>query len=178
MLGVLLIGQMIMWTLYGNITVFYPRFVSDNHKSINSLLVGVTLAMFEASVLLSSPLVSLGLQRVGRKRFIIIGNICMILATVGFGLTYHIKDDTIFLLVSIALRLVQGFGDAACSTSIFSIIGQEFPNNRDEFLGYVEGAVGMGLMAGPIIGQLIFNLVGYQWTFYVSGILIALPLIA
>jgi len=74
--------------------------------------------------------------------------------------------------------LIQGFGDAACSTAIFSIIGQEFPHSRDEYLGYVEGAVGIGLMSGPVIGQLIYNLVGYEWTFYVSGIIIAMPLVA
>ena len=157
MLWVLLVGQMLMWTLYGNITTFYPPYVKKHHHSINSTLVGVTLAMFEASVLLSSPLVSVALQRVGRKRFIIIGNSCMIAATVGFGVTYHIENDIAFFVISIALRLIQGFGDAACSTSIFSIIGQEFPNNRDEYLGYVEGAVGVGLMAGPVIGQLIYN---------------------
>jgi MFS family permease len=90
MLWVLLVGQMLMWTLYGNITTFYPSFVDKHHKSINTTLVGVILAMFEASVLLSSPLVSMTLQKVGRKRFIIIGNSCMIFATVGFGLTYHV----------------------------------------------------------------------------------------
>ncbi len=99
-------------------------------------------------------------------------------ATAGFGLTYHIKDATVFLIVSISLRLVQGFGDAACSTAIFSIIAQEFPEKRDEFLGYVEAAVGVGLMSGPVIGQVIFTLTNYQWTFYISGILISFSLIA
>ena len=153
MLIVLLIGQMLMWTLYGNITVFYPPFVKKQFDdSINSLLIGIILAMFELSVLISSPVVSLLLQKVGRKRFIIIGNSCTMAATAGFGLTYHIKDATVFLIVSISLRLVQGFGDAACSTAIFSIIAQEFPEKRDEFLGYVEAAVGVGLMSGPVIG--------------------------
>lgn len=106
MLWVLLAGQMLMWTLYGNITTFYPPYVKKHHTSINSTLVGVTLAMFEASVLLSSYLISLALQKVGRKRFIILGNSCMIAATVGFGLTFHIEDDKAFLILSIALRLV------------------------------------------------------------------------
>jgi MFS family permease len=49
-----------MWTLYGNITVFYPPHVKDTFDGhITTLLVGIVLAMFELSVLISSPVVSL-----------------------------------------------------------------------------------------------------------------------
>jgi hypothetical protein len=59
MITVLLLSTMIMWTLYGNITTFYPPYVKDNHKTMNSTMVGVVLAMFEVGVLIFSPVVSL-----------------------------------------------------------------------------------------------------------------------
>lgn len=55
----------------------------------------------------------------------------MIIASVGFGLTVYIDDDITFFVAWILLRMLQGFGDAAGSTAIFSIIGSEFPEKRD-----------------------------------------------
>ena len=178
MLWVLLVSEMLMWTLYGNIATFYPPYRTLHHGSINDAMVGVVLAMFEGSILIASPIVSLLLQRVGRKRFIIIGNIAMILSSVGFGLTVYIEDDTTYFITSIILRLIQGFGDAAGSTAIFSIIGSEFPDQRDEYFGYFESAVGIGLMSGPVIGQLIFNMVGFEQTFYYTALILTIPFIA
>ena len=74
--------------------------------------------------------------------------------------------------------MIQGFGDAAGSTAIFSIIGSEFPDQRDEYFGYFESAVGIGLMSGPVIGQLIFNMVGFEQTFYYTALILTIPFIA
>lgn len=59
MIWVMLLGMMLMWTLYGNITTFYPPFVKDNHKSVSSTMVGIVLGMYEMGILLTSPIVSL-----------------------------------------------------------------------------------------------------------------------
>ena len=152
MLWVILLGQTLMWTLYGNIATFYPPYTKEHHNTITSTMVGVVLAMFEGSILIGSPLVSLTMQKVGRKRFIIIGNSLIVLSTVGFGLTKHIENDLAFFIASVGFRMMQGFGDAACSTSVFSVIGSVFPDDRDLYFGYLESAVGIGLMAGPVLG--------------------------
>jgi len=167
-----------MWTLYGNIATFYPPYTKDNHPTVTSTMVGVVLAMFEGSMLIGSPIVSMTMQKVGRKNFIIFGNLCIVLSTVGFGLTKHITNDLAFFIASVGFRMMQGLGDAACSTAVFSVIGTVFPDDRDQYFGYLESAVGMGLMFGPVIGQTIFNLVGYEYTFYYSALLVAIPLVA
>jgi MFS family permease len=59
----------------------------------------------EAGILLSSPLISLLLQKVGRKNFIIIGHLIMILASIGFGLLVYIENDIAFFWISIGLRV-------------------------------------------------------------------------
>jgi MFS family permease len=177
MLWVILLGQVLMWTLYGNIATFYPPYTEKNHKSVSSTMVGVVLAMFECSILIGSPLISITMQKVGRKNYIILGNLLIVLSTVGFGLTKYIDNDLAFFIASVSFRMVQGFGDAACSTSVFSLIGSAFPDDRDLYFGYLESAVGIGLMAGPVIGQTIFNLVDYEKTFYCSALLVSIPLV-
>lgn len=152
MIWVLMAAMGIMWTLYGNIATFYPPYVEAHHKTISSFMVGVVLAMYEIGILITSPLVSLLMPRVGRKNFILFGNVCMIGACAGFGLLVYIKNDIVFFVASVLLRMIMGLGDSTASTAIFSIIGSEYPDKRDEYFGYFEAAVGLGLMAGPIIG--------------------------
>jgi len=101
----------------------------------------------------------------------------MILASIGFGLLVYIENDSAFFWMSIGLRFFQGFGDACASIAIFSIIGTEYSADQELYFGYLESAVGVGLMIGPVIGQLIFNQVGFEKTFYCTAIIISGSLI-
>jgi MFS family permease len=54
----------------------------------------------------------------------------------------------------------------------YSIVSIEFPYDREKRIGYCQTAVGLGLLSGPFIGQVIYNFVGYAGTFYtLAGIL-------
>ena len=87
MIWAMLGGQALMWTLYGNISTFYPPFVEENHSSISSTMVGAVMGVFEFSILVTSPFVALTMQKVGRKNYILLGNGCIILSTLGFAYT-------------------------------------------------------------------------------------------
>ena len=111
----------------------------------------------------------------GRKNFILLGNVSTILASIGFGLLVYVKNDNTFFVLSLVLRFVQGFGDAGSSTAIFSIIGSEYAEKQELFFGYFESAVGVGLMLGPIMGQLLYNALGFEYTFYATALIISGP---
>lgn len=177
LMPILLFSEVMMWTLYGNIATFYPPYRTAHHKSISDTMVGVVLAMFEGGVLIFSPIVSLLLPKIGRKNFIIIGNIAMILASAGFGLLVYVEDDNSFFYISVLLRVISGFGDAASSTAIFSIIGSEFPTKRELYFGYFESAVGVGLMLGPVLGQIFYTALGFERTFYCTAGVLGIPFI-
>lgn len=118
-----------MWTLYGNIATFYPPYKMHHHHTITDTMVGIVLATMEVGILLSSPFISMILQKVGRKNFILLGHIVMILASAGFGLLVYVESDSIFFWLSVVLRFFQGFGDACASIAIFSIIGTEYASD-------------------------------------------------
>lgn len=101
----------------------------------------------------------------------------MIVTSAGFGLSVYIEDDTLFFIASLLLRAGQGLGEAASSTAIFSIIAQEYPENREQYVGYYEGAIGLGLMLGPVIGQILYSSLGFEYTFYCTAGIIAIPLL-
>ena len=72
----------------------------------------------------------------------------------------------------------MGFGDAAATTAIFSIIGVEYTEDRDLYFGYFEAAVGCGLMLGPVIGQTLYIFFGFSGMFFSTGLMITLAMIA
>jgi MFS family permease len=166
-----------MWTLYGNIATFYPPYKKKNHPTISDTMVGLVLSMFEFGILTCSPLVTMTLQKVGRKNYILIGNLFTILPSIGFGLLVYVESDTWFFVLSLVLRYIQGFGDAAASIAIFSIIGSEYVDKQELYFGYFESAVGIGMMLGPVIGQLLYNALDFEYTFYCTAIIIAIPTI-
>lgn len=173
----MLIVTCITYTLYGNIATFYPPFKEKHHPTISDTMVGIVLSMFEFAVLVCSPIVSMTLSKVGRKNYILIGTTSIILASIGFGLLVYVHNDMVFFVLSVVCRFVQGFGDAASSTAVFSIIGSEYSDATELYFGYFEASVGVGLMLGPIMGQLLYNAFEFEWTFYVTAMIITLPLL-
>lgn len=54
----------------------------------------------------------------------------------------------------------------------YSLITLNFPDNQEKFLGYSEVAIGLGLMVGPALSSLIYDFVGYMYTFIIFGCLL------
>ena len=50
-------------------------------------------------------------------------------------------------------------------TSFYAIMGILYPERLEEMIGYLEGATGFALSAGPIFGTLLFNLGGKTFGF-------------
>ena len=123
----LLVSVTITFTLFGNIVTFYPPYRTEHHPTINDTMIGVVLAMFEIGYLLTSPIISLTMAKVGRKNYILIGDSAQVISSLGFGLLVYIENDMNFYWISLILKFLQGFGDAAVTTAFFSIISIEFP---------------------------------------------------
>ena len=140
-------------------------------------MVGFVLAMFEGAMLIFSPFVSLLLPKFGRKNFILVASLCVISASIGFGLTVHIENDMVFFIISVALRILEGLAEACHNTSTLSLIAVEFYAEREMYYGWVESSIGVGLMMGPVIGQVLYNLFGYENTFYMTAGILTIPLV-
>lgn len=50
----------------------------------------------------------------------------------------------------------------------------EFSEDQEKYLGWAEAATGLGLAVGPTLGSLVYNEVGYEWTFVIFGIVLGL----
>ncbi len=44
---------------------------------------------------------------------------------------------------------------------VFSLVAIRFPENKEKNFGYCESAIGMGMMIGPILGQIFYSAFGF-----------------
>ena len=54
-------------------------------------------------------------------------------------------------------------------TTCYSIATNDFPEKKEQIVGWVEALTGLGLILGPIIGSTLYELLGYAQTFFIYG---------
>lgn len=152
-----------------NVELIMPTYVSHNHATLNEVDVSFILIAFEVGAFIFSPIAGIVMSGTGRKNSILIGYILMIIADICVALTQFIINDNLFLYSNIVFRFLKGVGDVWIENTIFSIIMIKYPKNREKFIGLAEAAAGVGFMAGPAIGGILFNFLGFFWTFISFG---------
>jgi MFS family permease len=87
------------------------------------------------------------------------------------------------LTAAVVIRVIQGIGSACVQVAgkisilnthiVFSLIAIEFPENKIVYFGYCESATGIGLMAGPIVGQVFYSSFGFEGCFTSTTLILA-----
>ncbi|CDW89415.1 permeases of the major facilitator superfamily [Stylonychia lemnae] len=67
-----------------------------------------------------------------------------------------------FFILSLILRVIQGFTSAAIQICAFSFATFEMNHEKDTYIGYVEMALGVGAMGGPAVASFLFDYIGYN----------------
>ncbi|CDW84304.1 UNKNOWN [Stylonychia lemnae] len=81
--------------------------------------------------------------------------------SIGDGMIGIILSQEYFISLTDDTRMFQ-FSFLVVSLIIgYSIICNEFKEEREKYIGFIQTSAGLGIMAGPIIGQMIYNEVGF-----------------
>ncbi|MDT5387362.1 MAG: hypothetical protein QOE04_1003 [Mycobacterium sp.] len=102
-------------------------------------------------------------DRFGRRRMFLIGVVGFAVASVGIGLIGTVGGV-------ITLRALQGIFGALLMPSSLAIVRSAFPRDKlNVAVGIWGSASGVSIAAGPIIGGLLVEHVGWQSVFYVNA---------
>lgn len=149
---------------------FFPQ--EAEKKGVSTTVTGLIFSVFQFVIFMSSPIYGNYLTRIGPKFVfvsgIFVGGTCAVL----FGTLYLCPPGTPFIVICFVCRCVEALGLSAFITSALAIISNEFPNHVATVFGFLETASGIGLMAGPAIGGVLYEAGGFGLPFFVIGSLI------
>ncbi|MCZ7372930.1 MAG: MFS transporter [Candidatus Methanoperedens sp.] len=150
-----------MATLDGSIVNVALPTLTDYFKTDIATIEWVIMAYL---LTITSLLLSLGrLSDMIGKKLIFSGGLALF--TIGSALcAFSITEEQLILF-----RVIQGIGAAMLMATGIAIITQVFPpRERGKAMGLIGTVVAIGSMAGPIIGGILIDWVGWQYIFYIN----------
>lgn len=149
-----------------------PAMASTSHISMD--LGALLVTAYALAYMVTAPVFGVVSDRKGRKLLIQWGIIVLGAGTVltGFG------NNLVLLLI---YRALTGIGAGMLQPAVFALISDRFPyERRGRALGIVMSSLTGANLIGVPLGTYLAQLVGWQWTFWVVGImaLVSLGLIS
>jgi len=154
---------------YGIIIPVVPQYATLLGASPGG--VGLIFAAYSLTLLLGSLPAGRLADRHGRRGPVVGGMAGLALATLAFAQAHSYW----MLLLS---RLLQGLAASATWTAGLAMIADMYPERQGEKLGLAMTAMGVGSLAGPVIGGTLAHAVGYAAPFYLLALCAALVTVA
>ncbi|WJZ02420.1 Multidrug resistance protein stp [Corynebacterium freiburgense] len=142
------------------VAVATPQFQADLSASLNQVVwvTSIYLLTFAVPLLVTGRLG----DRFGQRNVYLVGMTVFTLSSLACGLA----PDIYTLIVA---RAFQGLGASIMAPQTMSVINRIFARDRRGAAMGVWGAVaGLASLAGPILGGVIVNSVGWQWIFFIN----------
>ena len=121
------------------------------------------------AVIVASPFIGKLIPKFGRRVLIQFGVTLMGFSFICFGLLHLIDDPSLYIVLALIIRLMQGFASSMIQTTIYSICTNFYPDKKEALVGYLEAVTGVGLILGPLIGSFLYSYGGFSFTFYAFG---------
>ncbi|TNC20681.1 DHA2 family efflux MFS transporter permease subunit [Amycolatopsis alkalitolerans] len=142
------------------VSIAIPAMVRELHTSLNSVVwvLSVYLLTYAVPMLFTSRLG----DRFGPKRVYLAGLVVFTLASLWCGLSGNVE-------MLITARAVQGLGAALMTPQTLAFITHLFkPAERGPAMGMWGGVAGLATIAGPLLGGVLVDGLGWEWIFFVN----------
>jgi len=97
------------------------------------------------------------LHVIGREIAIIIGLVLILIQQVGLYELAFIKSANSFLFWSFVAQMIGGLGSGVNAVaSMAMVVSSSKPSEREQNIGLIEMATGIGFLLGPIWGSAMF----------------------
>uniref|UniRef100_A0AC35U8R7 MFS domain-containing protein n=1 Tax=Rhabditophanes sp. KR3021 TaxID=114890 RepID=A0AC35U8R7_9BILA len=141
--------------------------------------IGVPFGIFNLFGFFFAPLIGKIIPIFGVRKVYIFSLICVTVGTYLFALTHYIQNGTLFLSTTIALRILQSFGNSGFFVSSLTCASNDYPSFRSFAISLIELAAGVGYTAGPSLGGMLYDFGSYQLPFIVlATILVSTVILA
>ncbi|CAG7822490.1 unnamed protein product [Allacma fusca] len=150
---------------------FYP--LEAERKGASATEYGLVFGVFELTMFIMCPVFGTLLGgTVPPKLMLCLGMFITGSCALVFGFLDHIEGARLFIATSFICRIIQACGDSAYMTASFTIIALEFPNSVGTAFAILEVCSGVGLIIGPTVGGVLYELGGFLLPFLSMGTLL------
>ena len=165
----ILMSSFVSFGAYSVCAPILPLFFEG--RGITGAYVGLSFSLFAFGAIIWAPIV--GKYLVDKiKPAHLIGASMMIMGTtfVCFGFLCHLETNRNILILSCVLRTIEGMASTTHYTASVTKIAMTYQTEeKEKYFGYNSAATTTGLMTGPVIGSTLFQILGYEYMFYVYG---------
>lgn len=156
----LLLGMFVAILSSTVVSTSLPRIVSDLGGSQSSYTWVVTATLLALTV--STPIWGKLADLIDRKLLVQSALVVFLIGSILAGFAHSMGW-------LIACRAIQGVG-AGGLTALVQVILSDLvsPRERGRYSGYLGAVFGVGTVAGPLLGGVITDSVGWRWCFYVG----------
>jgi EmrB/QacA subfamily drug resistance transporter len=147
-----------------------PNIVKDLGGSENILTWAITASLLTSSI--STPIWGKLSDLMNSKLLVQIGLGFFVAGSVLAGFSTNPG-------MLIAGRAIQGLGVGAMNTLVMVIIaGLVSARERGKYMGVISGNMGVAQVGGPLLGGVITDCMGWEWTFWLFAPLVVVAIIA
>jgi MFS family permease len=88
---------------------------------------------------------------------------------ISFASIAYLTNNTFIIVVTMLSRCFQGVAASMIRTTAFAITTSIYSQEQEKYLGMIEASVAFGCLIGPAFGSFLYNLAGFEGTFFIVG---------
>ena len=146
---------------------FLPIFLEI--RGVSATWTGFIFAIFSVASTITSILIGEIVDKVGHKRLLAYSTLFMSACTMAFGFINYIDQNWLIIFVACILRVGQGLAYGTINTVVYSFCAQAYTEDVEKVIAVMEGVMGIGFTLGPVLGNYIYNAMGFSMTYYFVG---------
>ncbi|MCH7653123.1 MAG: MFS transporter [Chloroflexi bacterium] len=151
----------IVMTGFGIIMPVFARRLDEFGSGVSAL--GLMTTAFALSAFVAAPFMGTLADRIGRKPLVLLSLGSFVAVNIAF---LFARSTEAF----IAVRVVEGALSAGLMPAAMGIVADIVPEEeRAQRVGVVMGAMGSGIILGPVIGGILYDLQGFEAVFMASA---------
>ncbi|XP_078601783.1 MFS-type transporter SLC18B1-like isoform X1 [Branchiostoma floridae x Branchiostoma japonicum] len=154
---------------YSVIAPFFPN--EALKRGVPQIVVGLIFGCFAVVNFFGNLVFGKYITAIGSRFLLTSGVFVSGSCSVLFGLLEYMEGTT-FMVFCFTIRSIEALGVAGFQTAGTAILTHAFPNKVGTVMGSLEIFSGLGLMAGPPIGGVLYDLGGFKTPFITMGLLL------
>ena len=147
------ISLILVCAAYTMIAPFYPSLARS--KGVPIWLIGVIFSTDPLFCFFTTVVLSKRMKRIGRK-IVLIASLVFLSMSMFVLCPVQYFDLEIVLILSFLSRMLAGMAAGCVMTAAGSIFAGDYPDKVPVMMGRMQGAIGTGLVLGPLLGTVLY----------------------